>query len=125
MRKFVLLGSIHPQVSNLDSSQISIILETSSSSRPIDLTQLLLKWHLNSIANAICSRWSAVTRGAMLRGLQGDIVENRIIRYHYGIVFNTPWDPDVHESAKYRRMAEKRKYAKLVLQTYNSLIKHP
>ncbi|OCK78280.1 actin-like ATPase domain-containing protein [Lepidopterella palustris CBS 459.81] len=54
--------------------------------------------------------WSAVTRGAMLRALQGDIVETRIIRACYGITYRTLWDPDVHESIKHRRTAEKNKY---------------
>jgi hypothetical protein len=51
-----------------------------------------------------------VVRGAMLRGLQGDIVQTRIIRNNYGISFKELWDPDVHESGQYRRTAEKHKY---------------
>jgi len=51
----------------------------------------------------------------MLRALQGDIVETRIIRSNYGISFKTIWNPEVHESAKYQRQAAKNKY-KLTLQ---------
>jgi hypothetical protein len=50
--------------------------------------------------------WSAVTRGAMLRGLQGDIVDTRIIRAAYGVSCRTPWNPAVHESEKHRKTAE-------------------
>lgn len=53
--------------------------------------------------------WSAVTRGAMLRALQGDIVETRIIRSNYGIFYKTPWDPEVHETGKHARTAAKLK----------------
>ncbi|KAF2194329.1 hypothetical protein K469DRAFT_548682, partial [Zopfia rhizophila CBS 207.26] len=54
--------------------------------------------------------WSAVTRGAMLRGIQGDIVETRIIRHHYGVVARTPWNVDIHEKGDKRRQAEQNKY---------------
>ncbi|KAH8896375.1 hypothetical protein GQ53DRAFT_792192 [Thozetella sp. PMI_491] len=50
--------------------------------------------------------WSAVTRGAMLRGIQGNIVEKRIIRAAYGIAARVVWDPAVHESDKYKRAAQ-------------------
>ncbi|KAH8587270.1 hypothetical protein B0O99DRAFT_642186 [Bisporella sp. PMI_857] len=53
--------------------------------------------------------WSAVTRGAMLRALQGDIVETRIIRSNYGVTVKNLWDPAIHESAKYQRQAAKNK----------------
>jgi hypothetical protein len=52
--------------------------------------------------------------GAMLRGLQGDIVESRIIRAHYGINIREHWDPEVHESKMYRKTAEKNKYAQRI-----------
>jgi len=55
-------------------------------------------------------RWSAVTRGAMLRALQGDIVETRIIRSNYGISFKELWDPAIHESPEKQRTASKNKY---------------
>jgi len=54
--------------------------------------------------------WSAVTRGAMLRGIQGDIVETRIIRHHYGVVARTPWNEEIHEKGDKRRQAEQNKY---------------
>ncbi|KAJ6098844.1 hypothetical protein N7467_000379 [Penicillium canescens] len=53
--------------------------------------------------------WSAVTRGAMLRGIQGDIVETRIIRHHYGIDIREHWNPDIHEAPDKRRTAELKK----------------
>jgi hypothetical protein len=46
----------------------------------------------------------------MLRGLQGDIVETRIIRAAYGVAVFATWNPIVHESEKHRRAAEKLKY---------------
>jgi len=55
------------------------------------------------------SAWSAVTRGAMLRGLQGDIVETRIIRHHYGIQMKETWDSNIHEAPDKRRTAESNK----------------
>jgi hypothetical protein len=60
--------------------------------------------------NIYGNRWSAVTKGAMLRALQGDIVETRIIRFYYGISHGTPWVPEIHESGKYKRTAAKNKY---------------
>ena len=51
-----------------------------------------------------------MTRGAMLRALQGDIVETRIMRFNYGIASNSPWNPEIHESAKYERIATRNKY---------------
>jgi hypothetical protein len=45
----------------------------------------------------------------MLRGLQGDIVETRIIRHHYGIDIREEWDPKVHEVPDKRRTAESNK----------------
>lgn len=53
--------------------------------------------------------WSAVTRGAMLRAIQGDIVQTRIIRHHYGISIQETWNPDVHEAPDKRRTAESNK----------------
>lgn len=45
----------------------------------------------------------------MLRGLQGDIVETRTIRNHYGIEMREHWDPNVHEAPEKRRTAESNK----------------
>jgi len=45
----------------------------------------------------------------MLRALQGDIVETRIIRSNYGISFKELWDPAIHESPEKQRTAEKNK----------------
>jgi hypothetical protein len=46
----------------------------------------------------------------MLRALQGDIVETRIIRSNYGISFKELWDPAIHESPEKQRTAAKNKY---------------
>jgi hypothetical protein len=53
--------------------------------------------------------WSAVTRGALLRGVEGGIVETRIIRAAYGISARQEWDPEVHEKPELKRTAEKNK----------------
>jgi hypothetical protein len=45
----------------------------------------------------------------MLRAIQGDIVETRIIRHHYGIKIYEAWDPAVHEAADKRRTAAAKK----------------
>lgn len=45
----------------------------------------------------------------MLRGLQGDIVETRIIRHHYGIQMKETWDSNIHEAPDKRRTAESNK----------------
>lgn len=54
--------------------------------------------------------WSAVTRGAMLRGVQGNIVQSRIIRNYYGISMKMDWDPAVHEAPERKRTAAKHKF---------------
>ncbi|KAI6790853.1 actin-like ATPase domain-containing protein [Hortaea werneckii] len=47
--------------------------------------------------------WTAVVRGAVLRGLEGqELVLSRKARRHYGVVVNRPFDEKVHsDSAKY------------------------
>jgi len=40
--------------------------------------------------------WTAVTRGAIIRGLEGSITRVRITRYHYGITCNEPFDSANH-----------------------------
>ncbi|KAJ5726922.1 hypothetical protein N7493_005949 [Penicillium malachiteum] len=40
--------------------------------------------------------WSAVVRGAVLRGLEGNQVDNRISRAHYGVTHQSPYDPHLH-----------------------------
>ncbi|KAK6502464.1 hypothetical protein TWF506_003047 [Arthrobotrys conoides] len=40
--------------------------------------------------------WSAVSRGAVLRGLDGCLVENRRCRRNYGTRINTIFDPTIH-----------------------------
>ena len=55
-------------------------------------------------------RWSAVVRGALLRGLQGDIVSTRKIRNFYGIEYRQTWDPEIHEVGDFANEAAKHKY---------------
>ncbi|KAF3929078.1 hypothetical protein ABW20_dc0105783 [Dactylellina cionopaga] len=40
--------------------------------------------------------WSAVSRGAVLRGLEGSLVTNRMCRRNYGTRINTVFDPTIH-----------------------------
>ncbi|KAF3159971.1 hypothetical protein TWF225_010688 [Orbilia oligospora] len=40
--------------------------------------------------------WSAVSRGAVLRGLEGSLVTNRRCRRNYGTRINTIFDPTIH-----------------------------
>lgn len=40
--------------------------------------------------------WTAVVRGACLRGLEGSIVVNRRARWHYGTSYATVFDPQKH-----------------------------
>jgi len=40
--------------------------------------------------------WTAVTRGAIIRGLEGSITLVRMTRYHYGITCNSPFDSAKH-----------------------------
>lgn len=40
--------------------------------------------------------WSAVVRGAVLRGLEGGIVRSRMARRNYGIPFSDNYDPKLH-----------------------------
>jgi len=51
-----------------------------------------------------------VTRGALLRGIEGGIVETRIIRAAYGIMSYQNWDPEKHEKGEMKRLAAKNKY---------------
>ncbi|KAK4554208.1 hypothetical protein LTR86_008736 [Recurvomyces mirabilis] len=44
--------------------------------------------------------WTAVVRGAVLRGLeQDDTVLSRIARRNYGVIYNTDFDPEVHDDS--------------------------
>lgn len=40
--------------------------------------------------------WTAIVRGAVLRGLEGPIVSSRRCRYHYGIMISKPYDVIKH-----------------------------
>jgi len=40
--------------------------------------------------------WSAVARGAALRGAQGSVATSRRSRYHYGTTCDPPWDESKH-----------------------------
>jgi len=40
--------------------------------------------------------WTAVVRGAVLRGLEGNMVISRKARYHYGTSYATVYDEDKH-----------------------------
>ncbi|KAJ5715488.1 uncharacterized protein N7483_012669 [Penicillium malachiteum] len=44
--------------------------------------------------------WSAVVRGAVLRGLEGNQVNNRIARAHYGIKHSSNFDPNRHKECE-------------------------
>lgn len=41
--------------------------------------------------------WTAVVRGAVLRGLEGSMVISRRARYHYGTSYATVYDEDKHQ----------------------------
>ena len=41
--------------------------------------------------------WTAVVRGAVLRGLEGSMVVSRRARFHYGTSYATVFDPDKHK----------------------------
>lgn len=43
--------------------------------------------------------WTAVVRGAVLRGLEGNLVETRQARYHYGTSYATVFDESKHPVA--------------------------
>jgi len=40
--------------------------------------------------------WTAVTRGAIIRGLEGSITLVRMTRYHYGVTYYAPFDAATH-----------------------------
>lgn len=40
--------------------------------------------------------WTAVARGAVLRGLEGSILRERRSWVHYGTTYTTPFDPEKH-----------------------------
>lgn len=43
--------------------------------------------------------WTAVVRGAVIRGLEGSMVVTRKARYHYGTSYATVWEEDKHPIA--------------------------
>lgn len=43
--------------------------------------------------------WTAVVRGAVLRGLEGEFVTSRRSRYNYGVRQREYWDPDQHDDS--------------------------
>ncbi|KAH0163598.1 actin-like ATPase domain-containing protein, partial [Aureobasidium melanogenum] len=45
--------------------------------------------------------WTAVVRGAVISGLETDLVASRKARRHYGIMVSKKWDPEVH-SARFK-----------------------
>ncbi|CAZ84109.1 unnamed protein product [Tuber melanosporum] len=62
--------------------------------------------------------WSAVVRGALLRGLQGDIVSTRKIRNFYGIEYRQTWEPEIHEVGDFANEAAQHKEWSDVEQRY-------
>lgn len=46
--------------------------------------------------------WTAVVRGAIIRGLQGDIaaVQSRLSRRYYGVVHDSSFDPEKHSESE-------------------------
>lgn len=55
-------------------------------------------------ADGVCmSRWSAISRGAVLKGLttsvEDETVTNHIAKFSYGVVYNTEFDPAIHHIA--------------------------
>ena len=42
--------------------------------------------------------WSAICRGAVLKGLGNDLVVNHISQYHYGFVYAPEFDAKVHQT---------------------------
>lgn len=46
--------------------------------------------------------WTAVVRGAVMKGLEGSLVTDRMCRYNYGIALNSTFDASIHpKSSKY------------------------
>ena len=49
---------------------------------------------------AVIARWSAISRGAVAKGLstaiEDEIVTNAIAKYSYGICYNAPFNPKKH-----------------------------
>lgn len=43
--------------------------------------------------------WTAVVRGAVIRGLEGSMVVTRKARYHYGTSYATVWEENKHPIA--------------------------
>ena len=48
--------------------------------------------------------WTAVVRGAVLRGLAGDVaaVQTRLSRRHYGVIHDARFDPAKHDQNEKR-----------------------
>lgn len=58
---------------------------------------------------SVSDRWSAIVRGAMLKAIQGEVVESRKIRAYYGVRIEQAWDPIIHEAPHLRAQAEEKK----------------
>jgi predicted adenine nucleotide alpha hydrolase (AANH) superfamily ATPase len=47
--------------------------------------------------NLTINSWSAICRGAVLKGMSDETVVNHIAKYHYGIHFQEKYDSRKHE----------------------------
>ncbi|PUU79590.1 hypothetical protein B9Z19DRAFT_979106 [Tuber borchii] len=67
------------------------------------LYQRINRWAADKI-NVMQPRnaWTAVVRGAIIRGLQGDIaaVQSRLSRRHYGVVHDSKYDESKHDESE-------------------------
>lgn len=46
------------------------------------------------VKSRLCYSWSAVVRGAVMYGLNSNVVRERILRRHYGIATSVVWDQE-------------------------------
>lgn len=62
--------------------------------------------------------WTAVVRGAVLRGLEGDIIRGRKSRYNYGTVANVVFDRHTHGGRPFKDRHERVYYKRNVMQWF-------
>jgi len=96
-----LLGAQVLQVLKTAKKPVGAILLVGGFGSSEYLYRRILAWSSGSIPvlqprNA----WTAVVRGAIIRGLQGDTIKARLSRRYYGVVHDAKYDPQMHEESE-------------------------
>ncbi|KAH6674763.1 hypothetical protein B0J14DRAFT_652947 [Halenospora varia] len=114
-----IFSEVCSKIKDLVSTQLAVVGEKEGK-RPICILPVgglggneYLKDQLRSTFEDVYLRvparpWSAICRGAVLKGLGNDLVVNHVSKYNYGIATHVPFDKERHteEDRVYRRLPE-------------------